>query len=55
MRWLLLLIAAIILLPVAFSLLKLATGLALTVLQFAVVAAIVIFLVGLVRRLLLLR
>jgi len=55
MRWILLLIAALVLLPLAFKLLAFATGLALHVIQFVVLLAIVIFLVGVVRRLMLIR
>jgi hypothetical protein len=55
MRWVFLIIAALILLPLAWKLLAFATGLALTLLQLAAFLLVVIFLVGLVRRMLLLR
>jgi hypothetical protein len=55
MRWVLIIIGAIILLPILWSLLKFAAGLAVGVVQFAVVLAVIIFLVGLIRRLLLVR
>jgi hypothetical protein len=55
MRWILLLIAALVLLPVAWKLLGFITGVAFGLIHLAVMLAIVIFLVGLVRRLLILR
>jgi hypothetical protein len=55
MRWIFLIIAALILLPLAWKLLTFATGLALTLLQLAAFLLVVVFLVGLVRRMLLLR
>jgi len=55
MRWVFLIIAALILLPLAWKLLAFATGLALTLLQLAAFLLVVVFLVGLVRRMLLLR
>jgi len=55
MRWILLLIAALVLLPLAWKLLAFATGVAFGLIHFVVLLAIVIFLVGLVRRMLLIR
>jgi membrane protein required for beta-lactamase induction len=55
MRWILILIGALILLPVAWKLLTFATGLAFGLVHLAIMLAVVIFLVGLVRRLLILR
>ncbi len=55
MRWILIVIAALVLLPIAWKLLLLATGMALGLVHLAVILAVVIFLVGLVRRLLILR
>jgi hypothetical protein len=55
MRWILLVIAALVLLPLAWKLLVFATGVAFGLIHLAVMLAIVIFLVGLVRRLLILR
>jgi hypothetical protein len=55
MRWIWILIAALVLLPLAWKLLNFAFGLAFGLLHLAVLLAVVIFLVGLVRRLLLLR
>ncbi len=52
MRWILLLIAAVILLPLVWKLLSFATSLAFGVVYFVTMLALVIFLVGLVRRLL---
>ena len=55
MRWLLVLIAALILLPLVWKLLVFATGAAFTLIHLAIMLAIVIFLVGLIRRLMLIR
>jgi hypothetical protein len=55
MRWILLFIAALILLPLAFRLLALVTGVAFTIVHLAIWLAIVVFLVGLIRRLMLIR
>jgi hypothetical protein len=55
MRWILILIAALILLPIAWKLLAFAAGAAFTLIHLAVLLAIVIFLVGLIRRLMLIR
>jgi hypothetical protein len=55
MRWILIVIAALILLPLAWGLLKFALGMAASVLQIALVLAVVVFLIGLVRRLMLVR
>jgi hypothetical protein len=59
MRWVLIVIAAIVLLPIVWKLLIFATGLAIGLLQLAitlaVVAAVAIFIVGLVRRMLVMR
>ena len=55
MRWILMLIAALILLPLAWKLLVFATGAAFTLIHLAIMLAIVIFLVGLIRRLMLIR
>lgn len=53
MRWILVAVLALVLLPIAWKLLLFATGVAFGVLHLVVLLAIVIFLVGLVRRLLL--
>jgi hypothetical protein len=55
MRWILLIIAALILLPLAWKLMVFTTGLVFGLLHVAVLLAIVIFFVGLIRRMLLLR
>ena len=55
MRLLLLLIGALILLPLAWRLVMFATGVAFSLIHLAVMLVIVIFLVGLVRRLMLIR
>lgn len=55
MRWILILIAALILLPLAWKLLAFATGVAFGLIHLAVMLAIVIFVVGLIRRLMLIR
>jgi hypothetical protein len=55
MRWILLVIAALVLLPIAWHLLTFAAGMAISLVQLAIVLAVVVFLVGLVRRLLVLR
>ena len=55
MRWILMVIAALILLPLAWGLLKFAFGMAVSLVQLALVLAVVIFLIGLVRRLMLVR
>ena len=52
MRWVLIVIGALVLLPLVFSLLKFATSLAMGILHIAVILAVVIFLVGLIRRML---
>jgi hypothetical protein len=55
MRWILLLIAALVLLPFVWHLLALVTGVAFGLIHLAVLLLVVIFLVGLVRRLMLIR
>ena len=55
MRWILLVIAALILLPLAWGLLKFVFGLATGLIQIALVLAFVVFVVGLIRRLMLVR
>jgi hypothetical protein len=55
MRWILMVIGALVLLPVAWWLLKIVFGLATSLIQIALVLAFVIFLVGLIRRLMLVR
>lgn len=55
MRWILLLIAALVLLPFVWHLLALITGVAFGLLHVALLLVVVIFVVGLVRRLLLIR
>jgi hypothetical protein len=55
MRWLLLLIAALVLLPLVWKLLTFVTGIAFGLVQLAVLLAVVIFLIGLIRRLMLVR
>ena len=55
MRLILLLIGALILLPLAWRLVMFATGVAFGLIHLAVMLVIVIFLVGLVRRLMLIR
>jgi hypothetical protein len=55
MRWILLLIAALVLLPLAWKLLAFATGVAFGLIHLVVLLAVVIFLIGLVRRLMLIR
>jgi hypothetical protein len=55
MRWILLIIAALILLPLAWKLIVFGTGVMFGLLHLAVLLAIVIFFVGLIRRMLLLR
>jgi hypothetical protein len=55
MRWIVVVVAALILLPLAWKLLLFATGAAFTLIHLAVLLAIVIFLVGLIRRLMLIR
>lgn len=55
MRWIVIVIAALFLLPVALWLLKFVFGLATSLIQIALVVAFVIFLVGLIRRMLLVR
>ena len=52
MRWILILIGALILLPLMW---KLLVGAAFTLIHLAIMLAIVIFLVGLIRRLMLIR
>src|SRR5206468_2693205 len=53
MRWIVALIVALILLPLAFRLLAFATHMAFGLIHLAVILAIVIFLVGLIRRMML--
>jgi hypothetical protein len=55
MRWILLFVAVLVLLPFIWHLLALITGVAFGLIHFVVLLAIVIFLVGLVRRLMLIR
>ena len=55
MRWILIAIAALILLPLLWGLLKFALGMAVSLVQIALVLAAVVFLVGLVRRLMIAR
>lgn len=55
MRWILALIAGLVLLSLAWKLLLFTTGIAYGMLHLVVVLAIVIFLIGLVRRLMLIR
>jgi hypothetical protein len=55
MRFLFMLVAALVLLTLAWKLLGFITGLAFGLVHVAVLLAVVIFLVGLVRRLMLLR
>jgi hypothetical protein len=52
MRWLLIGIAALILLPIVWSLFKFATSLALGLVHVALILAVLIFVVGLIRRML---
>jgi hypothetical protein len=52
MRWLLIGIAALILLPIVWSLVKFATSLALGLVHVAIILVVLIFLVGLIRRML---
>jgi hypothetical protein len=52
MRWVLIVIGALILLPIVFSLLKFAASLALGLVHVAILLAVLIFLVGLIRRML---
>jgi hypothetical protein len=55
LRVILLVVAALVLLPILFKLIAFATGVAFGLLQVVILLAIVIFVVGLVRRLLLMR
>jgi hypothetical protein len=55
MRWIWILIAAVVLLPLVWKLLSFALGFAFGLLHLAILLAVVIFLVGLIRRLMLLR
>jgi hypothetical protein len=55
MRWIVIVIAALFLLPVAWWLLKIVFGLATGLIQIALAVAFVIFLVGLIRRMMLVR
>jgi hypothetical protein len=51
MRWILLLVALLVLIPLAFKLIGFLTGVAFTLIHLAILLAVVIFLVGLVRQL----
>lgn len=51
MRWILLLAAVLVLIPIAFKLIAFLTGVAFGLIHLAILLAVVIFLVGLLRRL----
>jgi hypothetical protein len=52
MRWILIVIGALILLPILWSLVKLALGLAFGIVHVAIILAVILFIVGLIRRML---